>query len=555
MTLRCAAYARYSTDKQTPISIQDQIRKCGDFAEAKGWALIKDQVYVDEAVSATGADRDGLNQLLAAARSVPRLFDVILVDDTSRLSRNVGNAARIREELAFLGVRIVAVSQGIDSQDEQAEVLFGVHALVDTIYIKELGKKTHRGLEGLALRGLHTGGNCFGYCSVRIKEGVKLEVNEDEAAVVRRIFEMAADGRSLKTIAKTLTSEAISPPRRRADKDNTSWCPTAIHAMLRREMYIGRVIWNRSKFVKSPGTNKRVRRSRPRSEWRVIERPELRIVSDELWRHVQERLAWTKKTYGQQKRSGLLNRSASSRYLFSGIVKCAVCGGNLVITSGRSRRGHRRYGCSHHFYRGACPNGVQIRKEWLEGKLLSGLQEAVLAPAVVEYAVAQVARRIGEINANQSDDLGRAQKKKQTLEAELSRLVAAVADVGHSAFLLRAIEEREQELLNIDRQLQACNVEPQHLQPAELTAFVTSRLATIRDLIESDATQARAEILKHVSEIRLIPRQTDSGAEYVAVGEWDLLGNFPEMDRARNRSGVRARLVAGARFELATFGL
>jgi site-specific DNA recombinase len=439
------------------------------------------------------------------------------------------------KSLHFWACGLVAVSQGIDSQDEQAEVLFGVHALVDTIYIKELGKKTHRGLEGLALRGLHTGGNCYGYCNVRIEEGVKLEVNESEAGVVRRIFGMAANGLSLKIIAKTLTSEAISPPRRRANKDNTNWCPTAIHAMLRREMYIGRVIWNRSKFVKSPGTNKRVRRSRPPSEWRVIERPELRIVSDELWRHVQERLAWTKKIYGQQKRSGLLNRSASSRYLFSGIVKCAVCGGNLVITSGRSRRGHRRYGCSHHFYRGACPNGVQIRKEWLEGKLLSGLQEAVLAPAVVEYAVAQVARQIGEINANQSDDLGRAQKKKQTLEAELNRLVAAVADVGHSAFLLRAIEEREQELLNIDEQLQACNVGPRHMQPAELTAFVTSRLAIIHDLIESDVTQARAEILKHVSEIRLIPRQTDSRAEYVAVGKWDLLGNSPELDRARNR--------------------
>lgn len=201
--------------------------------------MIEDQVYADEAISGAGADRDGLKQLLAAARSVPSLFDVILVDDRSRLSRNVGDAARIREELGFLGVRIVAVSQGIDSQDEQAEVLFGVHALVDTIYIKELGKKTHRGLEGLALRGLHTGGNCYGYRNVRIKEGVKLEVNESQAAVIRRIFEMATSGQSLEKIARILNSENISPPRPRANKHNPKWCPTAIHATLRREMYIG----------------------------------------------------------------------------------------------------------------------------------------------------------------------------------------------------------------------------------------------------------------------------------------------------------------------------
>lgn len=156
-----------------------------------------------------GADRDGLKHLIAAAKSLPRPFDVILVDDTSRLSRNVGDASRIREQLGFVGVRIIAVSQGIDSQDEQSEVLFDVHALVDTLYIKELGKKTHRGLEGLALRGYHTGGNCYGYCNVRVEGGVKLEVNESEAMIVRRIFEMAAAGSSLKKIAKTLNLERI----------------------------------------------------------------------------------------------------------------------------------------------------------------------------------------------------------------------------------------------------------------------------------------------------------------------------------------------------------
>jgi site-specific DNA recombinase len=264
-----------------------------------------------------------------------------------------------------------------DGQDEQSEVLFDVHALVDTLYIKELGKKTHRGLEGLALRGFHTGGNCYGYRNVRVEGGVRLEVNESEATIIRRIFEMAASGYSLKKIAKTLNLERISPPRPRAKKENSTWCPTAIHAMLRREMYVGRVIWNRSRFVKSPRSNKRVRRPRPRSDWRSIDRPELRIVGDELWDRFQARLAWTRKIYGQQRRNGLLNRVASSQYLLSGIVKCVVCGGNLVITSGRSRRGHRKYGCSQHFYRGACPNGLQIRKDWLEEKLLAGLQHAV----------------------------------------------------------------------------------------------------------------------------------------------------------------------------------
>lgn len=167
MKLRCSCYARFSTDKQTLLSIEDQVRKCREFAEAKGWVFLDEYVYSDEAVSGAGEDREGLKQLLKAAKSQLRPFDAVLLDDTSRLSRNVGFGSRIREELEFVGVRIIAVSQGIDSQDEQSAVLFDIHSVVDTLYIKELGKKTHRGLEGQVLRGFHTGGNCYGYRNVK----------------------------------------------------------------------------------------------------------------------------------------------------------------------------------------------------------------------------------------------------------------------------------------------------------------------------------------------------------------------------------------------------
>src|SRR6185312_11608605 len=121
-----------------------------------------------------------------------------LFDDTSRLSRNIGDIARAFETLKFVGIRVIAVSQGIDSENEQADVLMTVHSLVDSLYIKELAKKTHRGLEGLALQGLHTGGKCFGYKIVEAGDNRKqYEVNPEEAPIVQKIFEMAASGVSL----------------------------------------------------------------------------------------------------------------------------------------------------------------------------------------------------------------------------------------------------------------------------------------------------------------------------------------------------------------------
>ena len=138
------------------------------------------------------------------------------------------------ERFKFSGVRLVAVSQGIDSSSEQADVLMTVHGLVDSLYVKELAKKTHRGMEGKVLHGFHTGGRCFGYRNVRINpqekdSPVRLEVEEAEAAVVRRIFAMSAEGQSLKTIAKALNAERVSTPRGRNWRrtGEASWCPTA----------------------------------------------------------------------------------------------------------------------------------------------------------------------------------------------------------------------------------------------------------------------------------------------------------------------------------------
>src|ERR1700723_2605886 len=87
----------------------------------------------------------------ASAVSPTRPFDVILLDDSSRLARNTKDALGIFQRLNFAGIRLIAVSQGIDSDNEQAHVLVTVHGMVDSLYVKELAKKTHRGLEGFLL--------------------------------------------------------------------------------------------------------------------------------------------------------------------------------------------------------------------------------------------------------------------------------------------------------------------------------------------------------------------------------------------------------------------
>ena len=170
--LRCAAiYARVSTEMQSRASIDDQIRKCRQYSETHGLNVLEEHIYREEALSGVGADRPALKRILQLALSVASPFAAILVDDTSRLSRTTEDALSIFKRLNFAGVELIAVSQGISSDHEQSEMLVTLHGLMDSQYVRELAKKTHRGMERRALRGLHTGGRIFGYDAVSLGEG------------------------------------------------------------------------------------------------------------------------------------------------------------------------------------------------------------------------------------------------------------------------------------------------------------------------------------------------------------------------------------------------
>jgi site-specific DNA recombinase len=183
-------------------------------------------------LSGVGLDRPSLQRLLRVALARPRDIDVILVDDTSRLSRSTEDVLSIYRDLNFAGLQLIAVSQNIDSHHEQAETLITIHGLIDHSYVTELAKKTHRGSESAVLRGLHVGGTCYGYALVA--EGnagsKRLAIKESEAMVVKRIFEMSAAGHSLKGITKTLNAEHAG--------GRGNGCPTGIRSMLKRELYL-----------------------------------------------------------------------------------------------------------------------------------------------------------------------------------------------------------------------------------------------------------------------------------------------------------------------------
>jgi len=124
----------------------------------------------------------------------PREIDVIVIEDLSRLSRAAADLFTVQRLFEFLEVRLIGIADGIDTFAKHSTLTFGLKSLVSTIYINDLRDKTLRGLEGRALAGFATGGVAFGY---RLSKesgpdgksiGTKIDINDEHAAVLRRIF-------------------------------------------------------------------------------------------------------------------------------------------------------------------------------------------------------------------------------------------------------------------------------------------------------------------------------------------------------------------------------
>ena len=207
--LRIGAYARFSSDKQSETSASAQIARLRQWVQARGGQLPLKHTYRDEGISGATNQRPGLISLMAAVDSGE--VDVVVVEDLSRLSRDIEHSASMRKRFAFSGVRLIGIADGIDTLGNGGDLLYGVKSILSEQYLKDLGDKTSRGLRDRAQVGRVTGALPYGYTSAAAADGQgKVAVIvAAKAAVVRRIFRMRAAGRSYRDIAKTLNDEGV----------------------------------------------------------------------------------------------------------------------------------------------------------------------------------------------------------------------------------------------------------------------------------------------------------------------------------------------------------
>jgi hypothetical protein len=447
----------------------------------------------------------------------------------------------------------------------------GLKGLMATLYLEDLGDKTHRGLAGRLERGLSAGGRTFGYRSVPLAadaggkrgQAARVEVNPTEAAIVRRVFQEYAAGRSMKTIAHRLNTDRVAFPAKdtRRGPARLGWAVSTIHVMLRNRKYIGDWTWNRTRFLKEPETGRRRPVERPAHEWVKQDRPDLVIIEPELWAAVQHRFTQVRETFGAHAgppRGGA--RALYSRYLLTGLLRCDMCGARMrAQTAVKRRKGHVYragwYRCAFAADKGpsVCRHRTWYRQDRLEGALVERFK-AAMTPAMIEALTEAVNARLAAAHRDHDDRAGDLKTEILRLECEAGNLVRALREGLDFSTVRAELQAAEDGLSALRLELTQVEGADTEVPPRVHPTWVRKRLGELDRLLRQDLPRARIEIGRHLDgdlTIRPVPPVAgEPGHAFAIVGRLksdSLLG--------MNQEAACATLVAGAGFEAATLGL
>ncbi len=505
-------YARYSSENQRDTSIADQFRVCREFAQRQGWHVAAE--FSDHAVSGATIMRPGFQAMMREA--LQKKVDIVMAEALDRFSRDQEDTAGLFKRLTFAGVNIVTLAEG-----DITHLHIGLKGTMNALFLKELADKTRRGLRGRIELGKAGGGVSFGYRIVqRLENGLvttgERDIVPDEAAIVRRIFNDYAGGASPKQIAKALNAEGIRGPR------GALWSPSTIHGsaergigILHNELYIGRLVWNRQRFLKDPDTGKRVSRMNPLSEWIIKDVPELRIIDDDLWQAVKARHAGVQRKWKTAQHDRRFNQFRRPKYLFSGLTKCGECGAGFIVHS------QELLGCFGARDRGTCTNRLRISRLEVESRVLNALKTKLLRRDFFEEFCREFTKEMNRLRMERAARISSAKRELARIEARRKKLIDLVLDdqllASEAKEELRANAKRREEL---EAQLKVGDEPPPLLHPsmADLYRAKVENLASA--LQRADTRLEASEMLRGlIDSIVLIP---DEG---------------PAPDRAERESG------------------
>lgn len=344
--LRVAAYCRVSTEKEQQLdSLEKQKEFFEEFSRQNNYQLVN--IYADEGITGRQTrKREEFNKMMRDAKK--GMFDMVAVKDISRFARNTVDLLTSVRELKAMNIEAQFISNSYKSMGN-SEFILTVYGAIAQEESAGLSKKVKFGKDITAKRG-RVPNIVFGYNKLE-KEKYTLEINEEEAKIVREIFDMYVNKRyGANKIAKILNDRGVKTKR-----DSSLFCGTAIARMLKHKIYTGKVVNKQSEVVDFlTGRRQKI----DEEEQITVENEQLRLVSDELFEKAQEIMEENRKKYLQPK----LKHKTSDKFIFSTLIKCEHCGYSFFREDRQYKNHYIRWKCSGKKSLGMkfCDNNVAI---------------------------------------------------------------------------------------------------------------------------------------------------------------------------------------------------
>lgn len=466
--------ARYSTDNQNADSIEVQVSKCSDWCNAQSLPILG--IYADYAVSGMKDTRPQYEAMMQALRSGQA--DTVVIYDQSRMFRDMTLWFNFRRDLERLGVSVHSVTQpliGGDLRDPSIFMNETVAALFSHLHVLQTTQKVNDAKRRKAHLGEHNGGiPPLGYKVV----AKHLQIDEAEAAIVRRIFAEYASGSSYKSIIDGLNRDGLKTKRGKPFGSNS------LHDLLKNEKYTG-VLTYGGKPHRPDGT----RNTHAATAAAAIRTDDAvpAIISRELFEAVQERMA--KNKHAQSGRPG-----KKRAYPLKGKVFCGLCKSSVYVST--SKRIYDYYKCGGKKNGNGC-EGVICSVDKLEQLVADTLRAQLGSPTLTD-TLAETLR--AEARKFQGDAVARYQRlQQQELEItrKLDNAADAILDGLASPTLKKRIADLESQLAALRRELKTLRTQ------AESTDIPLDRL---RDLLTLALTaDNNTALLSIVTRVELYP--------------------------------------------------
>lgn len=392
------AYARYSSAGQRDVSIEQQLADIRAYARREGFTLVHE--YADHARSGfkNASARTAFQSMMAAAEK--GTFDTVLAWKVDRFGRNREDSAIYKGKLRKFGVKVIYAMEPIP-EGSAGVLLEGMLEATAEWYSRQLSENVTRGMTDNAHRCLYNGTRIIGY--TRGPDG-RYALQPDEAAVVRKIFELYCTGLSAARICRILNDQGIRTSRGR------SWAVESLLRVVSNERYTGVYIWG----------DIRVENGMPA----IIERStyeEAQRMKRKTARHIEQ---------------------CNVDYLLTGKAFCGHCTAAMIGDSGTSKDGtrHHYYTCQSRKARKSCDK-KSVQKDRLESAVVDFVLDHVLSdPQIEKTADAVMALQAEELK---SSPLAAMESEYAEINKQIENINNAIAAGVWSSSTVTKLKELE----------------------------------------------------------------------------------------------------------------